>query len=287
MAHHDADSSYWAAVTRQARGECVVYSPEELAAFAEGKLRQGPARTLQAHLAICHQCRGVVQELRAELGTTQTVYRVAPTRVLARGWRWALAPVALAAAALILVMVTARRPLQVTPSAPSPAGSPVVAQAPTAPPAPIVRPTTPTSPGARARTAVKPDVRRPPTGRHAGRPTGTVRRDRPAPEFVVPAPDAQPLVGPDQAIAATPVEINPMPTILSLTDEDAERIYAVDERVSPADHPELINDPGSQEVNLPPTSPAGAEAVFSGPHGDPGPASPEPAPATQPCEGWR
>ena len=101
----DAERDYWRAVAARIGERCDFYSAEDLAAFAEGRLRGRNARALEAHLKDCDDCRSVVEELRRELAPEPASVRVrfAP----ARGWIWALAA---GAVATVLIAVVVLRP---------------------------------------------------------------------------------------------------------------------------------------------------------------------------------
>ncbi|MEN6643609.1 MAG: BlaI/MecI/CopY family transcriptional regulator [Armatimonadia bacterium] len=72
----DNDSAdFWAAISQMVTpntSECVAYAFEDLAAFAEGRLKRAEQAAMAAHLRYCHACRHVALELRRELGYAAT-----------------------------------------------------------------------------------------------------------------------------------------------------------------------------------------------------------------------
>lgn len=70
---HVSDEKFWGAVrgvlAKDACGECPVCTPEELAAYAEGRLRGRPGHVLRAHLQNCWKCYEIVTELRREINS--------------------------------------------------------------------------------------------------------------------------------------------------------------------------------------------------------------------------
>lgn len=111
----DTDHDYWQAVAAQVGEHCDFYSPEDLAAFVEGRVRGRNARALEAHLHDCGSCRQLVQELRRELAPEPVAVRVRFARP--RAWAWGVAGTAVAAALVALILL---RP--VTPVGPTPPG---------------------------------------------------------------------------------------------------------------------------------------------------------------------
>ncbi len=67
------DEQYWRAVkgvlTKGTCGECPVCTPEELAAYAEGRLRGRTGHILRAHLENCWKCYEIVLELQREINS--------------------------------------------------------------------------------------------------------------------------------------------------------------------------------------------------------------------------
>jgi len=99
-----AQDRYFRRIAQLTGGECVAYSTEEYAAFVEGRLRPGDARAIEAHLAICEECRWLVEQLREEAAQAAggaPVVRVRPRSALAGRPAWiSAAAVAVVAVAL-------------------------------------------------------------------------------------------------------------------------------------------------------------------------------------------
>ena len=172
MSERPDDNQYWSAVARNLPGECLAYTDEELAVYAEGRMPRRQANLLKAHLQLCSTCQEIVRDLIRELQPEPVAVRVRPAPVRSWSWGWALGSAAAAAAVLIVLIAGGHfRALQqgtsVPPSRPVP---PVVAEAPpgTAPP-PAVSPagSAPASPQVTSRPPIgsrQPRARRPHRG---------------------------------------------------------------------------------------------------------------------------
>jgi hypothetical protein len=282
LSDHGAEDRFWAAIREHAAGKCVTYGPGELAAFAEGKLRPAYARTIEAHLALCGDCRAIVQELRKELAATQTVYRAAPVRPAPRVWKWALGPVAVTAAVLIVMLVFGRLPGPAPRPGPGLGGGTTIAQKPTTP-APALRekavakPQPPAGPAAAEGNPPSEEAPAPGPAHRHHRPAGRGQA-QPAPEERQVPGELPP--GPEQVIAGTPAAINPLPTVLSFADRHLEKVYRSEAKIDPAAHPELLNDLETAKRSLRPRQAPAEEKLFVNPGNDLPRAQP-----TRPAEG--
>lgn len=69
------NAEFWAAISQMVTtnaGECVAYAFEDLAAFAEGRLKRAEQAAVASHLRYCSACRHVALELRRELSHVAT-----------------------------------------------------------------------------------------------------------------------------------------------------------------------------------------------------------------------
>jgi len=69
------NAEFWTAISKMvtsSTGECVAYAFEDLAAFAEGRLKRAEQDAIASHLRYCAVCRHVALELRRELGYAAT-----------------------------------------------------------------------------------------------------------------------------------------------------------------------------------------------------------------------
>lgn len=151
MADRTPDSEFWKAVADNVGDECLLFTPEELALYAEKRLPERQAKVIRRHLEVCDACRELVTDLTREVFPAPAVrFRPAP----ARGWQIAFATVA--AALLVTVVLTHLPRTPQSPALPGPSPS-TVAQQPSEPLAPTTPPETPTV----ASTAPKPPAARP------------------------------------------------------------------------------------------------------------------------------
>lgn len=69
------NADFWAAISQMVTSQtaqCVAYAFEDLAAFAEGRLKRAEQAAVASHVRYCHACRHVALELRRELGYAAT-----------------------------------------------------------------------------------------------------------------------------------------------------------------------------------------------------------------------
>lgn len=165
MADRTPDSEFWKAVADKVGDECLAFTPEELALYAEKRLPERQAKVIRRHLEVCDACRELVTDLAREVSPAPAVrFRPAP----ARGWQVAFAAVAAALVVAVVLTHLPHSPENLAQPGLSPstvAQQPTQPLAPTAPPqSPTVAPTAPETPAVKS-AAPQPSVSRQPASR--------------------------------------------------------------------------------------------------------------------------
>ena len=277
MAAKKPPDNLWDEVGRLLGGEeecCFAYTEEELASFAEHKMRRRAARVLEQHLQICSTCSAIVGELREQLaaqaadeGRERSAAKSRP--IAARPplrWEWgALATVAATAVLLLAIGHWWPRPIGGAPSL-GPSRPSTVAQAPisTQPlPHTNVRPPArlATRPAPLSASAV-PAV--PSTRGHA-----VGRRNHPRPAAGTTLAAGQPNIN----------ELGALPH-LSLLEEKT--VFDVEVHVDAQARPDLVNELSADELRAPATVRGMEERLFVSPENSPVaiPQAPPAAPRT-------
>lgn len=250
----DADD-YWKAVGAALGGECVAYTDEELATFADGTMREADARHLRAHLESCATCRELVAALQAEAARYEPARAIPARPAPLGGWnrKWVFAPVAVAAMA-VLVALALRVQQAPVPTGEEPPRAVIADRSGTGePPAPPEKP-------------VHEHLEdRPPVAGPADEPSGAAPIAAPVPprphrarSHPEPQPRPQPQPAPQQAvpfeeaIARAPALINRFPEVLTFSTADTEGLFEDLPSVDPTEYPDMVNDlPGGVPPEFP------------------------------------